>query len=98
MRLVIIEMLLRLINLLVSIVLFLEEKKASIETSNQELKNLKQKQVELEEKLNNQDSTKEKDKKAAQEKIKQTKQFLDKNSKSSQQFQKVSLILLVFFV
>ena len=60
-----------------------------IEKSNQDLKSFKLKQKELEDKLNNQDSNKEKEKKLAQEKIKTTKAFLDKNSKSSQEFQKV---------
>jgi hypothetical protein len=68
---------------------FEEEKKSCIEKTNLELKNSKQKQIELEDKLNNQDSTKEKEKKLAQEKIKTTKAFIDKNSNSSKEFQKV---------
>jgi hypothetical protein len=57
---------------------------------------LKQEQKELEEKMNNQDSNKEKEMKILQDKIKKTNAFLEKNSKSSQEFKRVKKTQIVF--
>jgi hypothetical protein len=56
---------------------------------------LKQEQKELEEKMNNQDSNKEKEMKMLQDKIKKTNAFLEKNSKSSQEFKRVKILIFI---
>jgi hypothetical protein len=69
--------------------LYTEQKQNLINTIDAELKISLKKQDELEDKLNNQDSVKEKEKKAAQETIMKSKNFIQKHSKSSQEYQKV---------
>jgi hypothetical protein len=46
--------------------------------------------------MNNQDSNKEKEMKILQDKIKKTNAFLEKNSKSSQEFKRVKKTQIVF--
>lgn len=65
-----------------------DEKKEFIKQTQDQLKTLRQKLAELEDKLNNQDSVRERDKKSAQETIKKCKDFIEKYSQSSGNFKK----------
>jgi hypothetical protein len=61
----------------------------------EDVSTLKQEQKELEEKMNNQDSNKEKEMKMLQDKIKKTNAFLEKNSKSSHEFKRVKILIFI---
>ena len=73
----------------------IKEKTELIELGNKELATLKQKQHELENKLENQDSLKDEEKKSAQAKIDEAKKFIDKHTadfkKCSQELDTIKL-------
>jgi structural maintenance of chromosome 2 len=68
----------------------IDNKNKEIEASKNDIEETNKKVIELEERLKNQDSDKETQKKNAQKKIDETKKFIDKHSKSTSQFQQVN--------